>query len=491
MFMKKGMIGVMISEAEFRQKDAVIENDEEEDESSSFFDPTRFKIMVIGIVAALGGLLSGLDVGVVAGALGFIGKQYHASIMAQSWVVSAMMVGAMVGSVSASWLSHHLGRKFSLYLVALVFMSGAMGCALSWSIAVLIAFRGIMGFAVGLAAFTAPLYLSEIATEETRGAMVSMYQLMVTIGIFIAFLSDTYFSYSGDWRWMFGVAAIPAGLFFVGILFLPHSPRWLIMKGRHKEARGILIDLRDDPMEASKEIRAIREQLETKQEGWKLFRTNPNFRRSVGLGMMLQAMQQLAGINIVMYYAPKILEAAHFDVESRMWGTAAIGMVNMCATFAAVGLVDRWGRKPILYGGFTVMAIGMGVLGLLLHNGMDDAGSQMAAVFLLMVFCAGFAMSAGPLMWVICTEIQPLAGRSFGVAISTMTNWGTNLIVGLSFLTLLQLLGTAGTFWLFAGFNAFFIVLTFLFVPETKGMSLAVIERRLMKGVKLRRLGRR
>jgi len=457
---------------------------------SSGFDATKFKILVIGVLAALAGLMSGLDIGVVAGALELFAKQYHASTFAQEWVVSSMMAGAALGAIAAGWLAHHLGRKRSLILGAAIFVIGSVGCALSWSTPSMIAFRFVMGIAVGISAFTSPLYLSEIASEESRGAMVSTYQLMVTVGIFVAFLSDTYFSYSGNWRWMFGVAAIPAGLFLIGVLFLPYSPRWLIIQGRHKEAREVLLDLRNDPLVAAQEIKAIREQLEVKQNGFELARTNPNFRRSLALGVMLQMMQQLAGINIIMYYAPNILESAHFDSTSRMWCTAIIGLVNMLATFIAVGLVDKWGRKPILYTGFTVMALGMGALALLLQHGMNDQASQFFAVFLLLLFCTGFAMSAGPLMWVLCAEIQPLKGRDLGMSISTLTNWIANMIVGASFLTLMNTFGTAGTFWLFAGFNALFIALTFLFVPETKGMSLATMEKRLMSGKKLKNIGR-
>lgn len=454
------------------------------------FDATKFKIIVIGVLAALAGLMSGLDIGVIAGALEPFAKQYNVSTFAQEWVVSAMMAGAAVGAMSAGWLSYELGRKRSLFLGAAIFVIGSLGCALSWSTASMIGFRAVMGIAIGISAFTSPLYLSEIASEESRGAMVSTYQLMVTVGIFIAFLSDTYFSYSNNWRWMFGVAAIPAALFLVGVMFLPYSPRWLIIRGRHKEAREVLLELRNDPLEAAREIKAIRAQLEVKQNGFALARTNPNFRRSLALGVMLQAMQQLAGINIIMYYAPNILASAHFDATARMWCTAIIGLVNMLATFIAVGLVDKWGRKPILYTGFAVMSLGMLALGLLLHHGMTDPSSQLFAVFLLLLFCTGFAMSAGPLMWVLCSEIQPLQGRDLGMSVSTLTNWVTNMLVGASFLTLMNTFGTAGTFWLFAALNAGFILLTYLFVPETKGMSLDTIEQRLMSGTKLRKLGR-
>lgn len=452
-------------------------------------DSAQLKIMLIGIVAALAGLMSGLDIGVVAGALDFFGKKYHATTFELEWVVSAMMAGAAIGAVCAGWLARSWGRKRSLFAGGAIFVVGTVGCALSWSVGSMIIFRAVMGLAVGLSAFTAPLYLSEIASPASRGAMVSTYQLMVTVGIFLAFLSDTFFTYTGNWRAMFGVAAAPAVIFLIGILFLPYSPRWLIMQGRHKEARGVLLDLREDPLEAAKEIHAIKKQLETKQEGWKLFKHNSNFRRSVALGILLQAMQQLAGINIVMYYAPKILSTAHFDTQSQMWCTAMIGMINMLATFVAVGLVDRWGRRPILFTGFIIMATGMACLALLLHTGLHTEAAQLAAVFLLMIFCAGFAMSAGPLMWVLCAEIQPLAGRNFGIALSTLTNWLTNLLVGVSFLTLMTELGTDGTFLLFAALNASFIVLTYFFVPETKGVSLEQIEKNLMNGVRLRDIG--
>lgn len=459
-------------------------------DGTSFFDPTKFKILVIGIVAALGGLMSGIDIGVVSGALDLFSREFHPSTIALSWVVSAMMAGAALGSISASKLAQKVGRKRALICGAGVFVVGALGCSLSWSIPSMISFRVVMGYAVGLSAFTAPLYLSEIASEESRGAMISTYQLMLTIGIFAAFLADTYFSYRGSWRGMFGFAAAPAVMFFIGVLFLPYSPHWLVMKGRHKEARRILMDLRNDPLEAAKEIQAIRQQLETKQEGWSLLKRNKNFRRSVLLGVVLQAMQQLAGINIVMFYAPKILQAAHFDSHAQMWCTAIIGLVNMLATFVAIGLVDRWGRKPILYVGFSVMALTMGALAGLLHEGMAEQASQMIAVFVLMVFCAGHAMSAGPLMWVLCAEIQPIQGRNFGMSVSTLTNWLSNMGVSVSFLPLMEMFGAAGTFWLLAVLNFIFIGLTFLYVPETKGMSLAKIEERLMSGVKLRKLGR-
>ncbi|RFD18798.1 sugar porter family MFS transporter [Komagataeibacter melaceti] len=453
------------------------------------FDPARLRTLVIGCLAALAGLMAGLDIGVISGALDLVARAFHASTIAQEWIVSAMMGGAAIGSLCGGWMSHQIGRKHALLVGALVFVAGSLACALAWSIPSMIIGRLVMGLAIGVAAFTAPLYLSEIASEQARGAMISTYQLMITAGIFIAFLTNTMFSYSGNWRGMFAVAAVPGVLFLIGVLFLPYSPRWLMMRGRRNEALQVLEDLRDDRSVAMREIQNISRQLQMKQRGWSLLRHNANFRRSIFLGIALQAMQQLAGVNVVMYYAPRIFALAGYVGPAQLWCTAMVGLVNMLATFIAVGLVDRWGRKPILYTGFIIMAIGMGFLGLVLNHSDLGQTEQIISVFMLLVYISGFAMSAGPLMWVLCSEVQPIQGRDLGISISTLTNWVANMIVGASFLSLLQWLGNGMTFWLFAGFNLVFVLVTWRFVPETRGMSLEKIEQRLMAGLPLREIG--
>lgn len=451
---------------------------------------SQIRTIIIGILAATGGLMSGLDIGVISGALDFVADAFHASTFAQEWIVSAMMAGAAIGAILAGWLARLGGRKWALVIGGVIFIIGSVACALSWSVASMIVGRALMGLAIGIAAFTSPLYLSEIASENTRGAMISTYQLMITVGIFLAFISDTLFSYHGQWRWMFGVIAIPGVLFVIGVLFLPYSPRWLMMKGRREEALAVLTDLRPTAHEARAEIRAIDEQLKQRQGGIGLLWQNPNFRRSILLGMLLQAMQQFAGINVVMYYAPKIFALAGFVGTAQMWCTAIIGFVNVLATVAAIGLVDRWGRKPILYAGFTTMTVAMGALAMLNANGLDSQTAKLLCVFLIMIFIAAHAMSAGPLMWVLCSEIQPIKGRDLGITLSTLTNWVSNMIVGVSFLSLLNALGAPMTFGLIAALNAVFFVFTRLLVPETRGVSLEVIEQNLMAGKKLRDIGR-
>ncbi|WP_278809333.1 sugar porter family MFS transporter, partial [Obesumbacterium proteus] len=434
-------------------------------------------------LAALAGLLFGLDIGVIAGALPFISETFQITSSQQEWVVSSMMFGAAVGAVGSGWLNFRIGRKYSLMIGAILFVVGSLFSAFAPDVEILILSRVLLGLAVGIASYTAPIYLSEIAPEKIRGSMISMYQLMITIGILAAYLSDTAFSYTGAWRWMLGVITIPAILLLIGVFFLPDSPRWLAARGSDEKARRVLEKLRDTSEQAKNELDEIRESLKVKQSGWALFINNKNFRRAVYLGVLLQVMQQFTGMNVIMYYAPKIFDLAGFaSTSQQMWGTVIVGLVNVLATFIAIGLVDRWGRKPTLILGFIVMALGMGTLGTMMNIGISSAFAQYFAVIMLLIFIVGFAMSAGPLIWVLCSEIQPLKGRDFGITCSTATNWIANMIVGATFLTMLNSLGSAHTFWVYAGLNVIFIFITLALIPETKNISLEHIERNLMQG---------
>ena len=450
----------------------------------------RRHIVFTATLAALAGLMFGLDVGVISGAQQFIQRDFAIDDRVIELIVSFMTVGAAIGAALAAWLSVHFGRRRSLIFSGGLFVLGSLACAAAWSPDSLIGARVVLGLAIGIAAFTAPLYLAEIAPEDKRGAMISTYQLMITIGIFLAFLSDTAFSYSESWRWMLGIIALPGALFLLGVLRLPESPRWLVLRGRHDDANAVLHKLRGDDATARREIAEIEEQLRTPQQGWRLFLQNRNFRRSVGLGIALQIVQQLTGINVVMYYAPRIFADMGYATSASMWFTAVVGLTNVLATFIAIGFVDRIGRKPILYAGFVVMAVGLGVVGLLMHVGMVTQAERLLAVGMLLVFVIGFAMSAGPLVWTLCSEIQPLKGRDFGIGVSTVTNWVGTYLVSVTFLTLLNRFGHANTFWLYAAFNLVFLLFTWALVPETKGVTLEHIEQKLMDGASLRDIGR-
>jgi len=457
-----------------------------EAESSS-----KHRAFGVALLAALAGLMFGLDTGVIAGALHFIADTFHASSRTQEWIVSSMMAGAAVGSVGAGAISFRFGRSGAMVGAAVLFLMGTAACTLAPSIAVMIAGRVVLGLAVGIAAFAAPLYISEITEEATRGSMISFYQLMVTFGIFAAFVSDSLLAPGGHWRWMLGVMAVPSTLFLVGALFLPHTPRWLMMRGQTAAAQQVMRRLRGDAKVADQEIREIVQQLRKESgSGFALFKRSANFRRSVALGVALQIFQQLTGINVLMYYAPKVFEAAHFGVSASVWATTLVGLTNMAATGIAIALVDRWGRRPLLVASCAVAAFAMLAAGGLLYLGADTQVQQIALIGMVLLFVVGFAMGAGPLVWTLCSEIQPLQGRDFGIACSTFTNWAANWVVSNTFLTLMSGLGNAGTFWLFGAFNVAFIVVTLLFVPETKDVSLEKIEDRLMQGTPLRQLGR-
>lgn len=244
---------------------------------------------------------------------------------------------------------------------------------------------------------------------------------------------------------------------------------------------------------AKSELNDIKDTLKVKQAGWSLLKSNKNVRRAVFLGVLLQAMQQFTGFNVIMYYSPKILSLGGFSsTEDQMIGTVINGIVFVLATLIAVYTVDKSGRKPALKVGFAVMAAAMVVMGLcmaVIEGGNPAPWVCYLSAIMTMIFIAGFAMSAGPIVWVLCSEIQPLKMREFGVACSTMTNWITCAVVGATFLSLIDALGSSMTFWMYAGLNAVFIALTFAFVPETKNVSLEQIEKNLMSGMKLKNIG--
>ena len=453
----------------------------------------KFVRIFVFVVAGMAGLLFGLDQGVISGALPFIAKEWELTSRLQEWVVSSMMVGAAVGAIVASRLSSGIGRKKSLMIGAALFIVGCLGSGNATSVEMLIGARLIFGLSVGIASYTAPLYLAEMSDKNARGSIISGYQLMVTVGILVAFLSDTYFSYTGDWRAMLMVIAIPAVLLILCVLALPESPRWLASKGRFQDSADVLSTMHANVEIAKEELHDIKENLKVKQAGWELFKANKNVRRAVFLGVLLQFMQQLTGFNIIMYYSPKILSIAGFSsTEEQMIGTVVNGLVFVLATFIAVGTVDKSGRKPALKRCFAIMAVSLFVLGVCffgLESGSTASWIPYLSAGMVLLAIIGFGFGAGPVVWILCSEIQPLKSRDFGIACSTMTNWLSCTLIGATFLTLLDTLGSTMTFWLYALLNALFVYLTIRYVPETKGVTLEKIEQNLMEGKKLKDIG--
>ena len=420
----------------------------------------KFVRIFVFVVAGMAGLLFGLDQGVISGALPFIAKEWELTSRLQEWVVSSMMVGAAVGAIIASRLSSGIGRKKSLMIGAALFIVGCLGSGMATSVEMLIGARLILG---------------------------------LSVGILVAFLSDTYFSYTGDWRAMLMVIAIPAVALILCVLALPESPRWLASKGRFQESANVLSSMHTNVEIAKTELHDIKENLKVKQAGSELFKANKNVRRAVFLGVLLQFMQQLTGFNIIMYYSPKILSIAGFSsTEEQMIGTVVNGLVFVLATFIAVGTVDKSGRKPALSRCFAIMAVSLFVLGLCffgLESGNTSTWIPYLSAGMVILAIIGFGFGAGPVVWILCSEIQPLKSRDFGIACSTMTNWLSCTLIGATFLTLLDTLGSTMTFWLYAALNALFVYLTMRYVPETKGVTLEKIEQNLMEGKKLKDIG--
>ncbi|UMM63324.1 sugar porter family MFS transporter [Aristophania vespae] len=444
----------------------------------------------LGIIASMAGLMFGLDTGVISGALPFIAEDFNASNATQGWIVSTMMGGAVVGSFIAGKISLKFGRTGAMLWASILFIVGSLLCALAPNVEVMYVGRVFLGLAVGIAAFSAPLYISEITVESSRGAMISFYQLMVTLGIFLAFVFDGLLSAGGHWRWMLGIMVVPAVIFLLAVYILPQSPRWLMIKGQRDKARNVLYMLRSDDELADAELKEIQTRLEKSHEpGFALFRHNKNFRRSVALGLMLQIMQQLTGINALLYYAPKVFQAAHFGTHAAIWATTLVGLTNMAATGVAIICADRWGRRPLLITSCVIAGLSLLGVAIIMGSGADSVFIESILCGLILVFVAGFAIGAGPLVWTLCSEVQPTSGRDFGIGCSTLMNWAANMAISAIFPVVMSVIGASWTFVVFAACNGLFVLFTLWFVPETKGVTLESIEANLFAGKALRKLG--
>ncbi|MBU0881425.1 MAG: sugar porter family MFS transporter, partial [Candidatus Omnitrophica bacterium] len=342
---------------------------------------------------------------------------------------------------------------------------------------------------IGVASYTAPLYISEISPPNARGALVSLNQLMITFGIVVSYLVD-YMLSTGEsgWRWMFGLGAIPAIVLVLGMIALTESPKWLVSKNRIEEARKALARTMS-PDKLSEEIKTIQNSLDAKPSSWKDVLA-PWVRPTLIVGIALAFFQQLTGINTIIYYAPTIFEFAGFSSHKvSILATVGVGVVNVLMTIVAIWFIDRIGRKPLLYIGMTGMAISLGILGLAFYMPQMAEALKMLTVLSVVLYIASFAISLGPIFWLIISEIYPLGVRGRAMSIATLANWGFNLVVASTFLTFIDKLGKAGTFWLYAVICVTGLIFCYLYVPETKGRSLEDIENFLKKDKGLRAFG--
>jgi sugar porter (SP) family MFS transporter len=333
--------------------------------------------------------------------------------------------------------------------------------------------------AIGLASTNVPVYLSEVAPSHARGWVVSLFQLAVTVGIVVAYLTDYAFAGVEGWRWMLGLAVAPALVFGTGMFFLPETPRWLIRGGQHEVAHRVLVRIRDrDLADVNVEIEEIKASLaqQTESGHWTdLLRRQVRPALVVGLGLAI--FQQITGINTVIYYAPKILQTAGFNSASgAILATVGVGVVNVGMTILAMFLVDRAGRRPLLLVGIAGMIVTLGVLGLSFRISNPSGQLAWIAVICLMGYVASFAISLGPIFWLLIAEIYPLKIRGLAEGTAATFNWASNLIVSLTFLTLVEKLGASSTFLLYALASVASWLFAYYFVPETKGRTLEQIE---------------
>lgn len=438
--------------------------------------------LLTSAIAALAGLLLGYDTGSISGALGFIAEEFGLDTVGKAGVVSIALIGGISGAFINGIFADRLGRKPMVQGAALLFIAGAAASALSHSAGALLASRLVLGLALGAVSASAPLYIAEISPAAGRGRLVTLFQLAITIGILLGYFVDRSLTGAGEWRLMLGASAVPALVLFFGMFILPPSPRWLIKMGRDKEARDTLLKISGgDLSHAEAELNEIRHVMSMETKGGLADMLRPPVSRALVTGIGLFLIQQFVGINSVMYYAPSLFREAGMETpDTAILATVSVGIVNVLATFIAVWLIDRAGRKPLLYAGLGGMLVSLTAIGGVFALGDTGGGFERAAVIAVWFYIACFAFSLGPVPWIIMTEIFPLNVRGRAVSIATMSSWGANLIVSFSFLPLFEAAGAALTYWLYALVSLLGLVFVWRLVPETKGMSLEEIEEKLL-----------
>jgi SP family galactose:H+ symporter-like MFS transporter len=438
---------------------------------------SRAFVYLAASFAGLGGLLFGYDTGVISGAELFFKNDFTLSTFALEVIVSGVLAGAAVGALAGGRLADIFGRRLLLIATAIIFAAGALICAAATSPGMLIVGRIIVGLGIGLSSGTVPVYISEVSPADARGWTVSLFQLAITIGILLAYVVDYAFAKSEAWRWMFGISLVPAAIFAIGMYFLPESPRWLVRHGDPTRARAILARIRATS-NVDAELKEIEQSFaQSEQHGNWHDLLSPTLRPALIVGIGLAIFQQVTGINTVIYYAPLIIQSAGVSSASgAILATAGIGAVNVLMTIVSMWLIDRIGRRPLLLTGIAGMVVTLGVLGWAFHSNVRSEALSWLAVISMMVYVASFAISLGPIFWLLIAEIYPLQVRSSSEGLAATFNWGSNLLVSLTFLTLLQGIGAPKTFWLYGLCAIGAWIFSYSLVPETKGRTLEQIE---------------
>ncbi|WP_409237008.1 MFS transporter [Streptomyces sp. PA5.6] len=416
--------------------------------------------LTVGVVA-LGGLLFGFDTGVISGALLFLKEDFHLTSFQEGAVISSLLLGAAAGALWSGGPADRWGRRRTLIVIAATFTLGLLLATLATGFWTLVAARVILGLAVGSASSLVPLYLAEVAPPRLRGRLITVNQILLTAGILVSYLINLWFAEDANWRAMFGAGLIPSVLMLVGLFFVPESPVWL-----ERRRRGGVTA----PVEDSGSHRTLRGML-----------AEPVVRRALLIGVTIGAVQQFAGINTIIYYAPSIMQRAGLPATNSIMYSVAIGVANLLMTVAAIPLVDRAGRKPLLVLSLVGMAAALVPLGCAL-NGAFGGASHAVSLVSMGLYVSAFAVGIGPVFWILAAEVFPPDVRAKGVALCVLVNWSANFVVGQLFLPAADLFGEAGVFWFFAAVCGAALVFVVRTVPETKNRSFDEIQRELGEG---------
>jgi sugar porter (SP) family MFS transporter len=430
----------------------------------------------VSFIAGLGGILYGFDMGIIAAALIFVRESFALSTRMEEWVVSVVLIGAMSGAIIGGTIADRIGRRATLVWGGAIFIAGSILAPLAPNVGVLIAARALLGVAIGFTSVTAPVYVSELAPPQSRGTLIGLYQFALTVGIAFADLVGYWLAGQHAWRLMFGIGALPAVLFLLLILTLPESPRWLFAQNRLAEAQSVLRSYTDEAG-AVLLLEDIRAALLVKMERRWSALWSPAVRPSLLIAVGFTVLQQVTGINTIIYYGPQIFALAGITSnKSAIFATLLVAIMNVLATIIALVLVDRVGRKPLLYCGVGGMTVSLFVLSYSFHNQVALGSSLgIVATICLMVYITCFAFSMGPIAWILVSEVFPLRVRGRGVAAATLGSGASNFIVSLTFLSLIKAAGNSATFAIYGVFCILTLLFVRFIVPETKGRELESI----------------
>lgn len=436
-------------------------------------------VILISVVAALGGLLFGFDTAVISGTINFIQPYFGLSEAGLGWTVSSLLLGCIAGVFLAGRAGDHYGRKKVLMLAALLFFISAIGSASAHELFYFLVARVLGGVAVGVASILSPMYIAELAPAKYRGSLVSLNQLAIVLGILVAFFSNYLLVDSGpnNWRWMLLVMAAPAVLLFFSLFLVPESPRWLVARQRNDEALAVLIKTSGKEV-ANTELAEIEETLKIHEESVFSDLLAPKVRPLLFMGMILAVFSQITGINTIMYYAPKIFATVGNSNGSALLQTLAIGFTNVIFTLVAMAIIDRFGRKWMLIlgsGGMMSMLLGLSVLFF-----MHQTSGIMVLLFIL-GYIACFSASLGAAVWVVIAELFPNRLRSKGMSVAIISLWIACTIVSVTFPIMLEQLSGGITFLIFAVICLANLLYVWRYVPETKGKTLEELEHQFSK----------